>query len=220
MSNLPHAFIRYGQKIQLKNSADKLQENLQKYCSLAKEQGATDAKIINSSEIVLDQRVRVKCQYPLCKFYGSNANCPPHTASVAETREMLKLYKYGIIMVFKCPADRIVAEAQARNIEDKRELPKVISAVESAAFYDGYYFAVGFGSGPCRNVFCAGDKTCSALEGNGCRFAAFSRASMEAVGMDVYSTVTRLGWDIYPIGRSCSAADVPEGTRVALVLID
>lgn len=217
---MEHSFIRYGQKIPIQKSLDQLLQNLNKYCQLAKEQGATDVRIINCSEVMVDERARYKCQYPVCKFYGSNINCPPYTASVDETRQMLKLYRYGIIMVFKCPADRIVASEQANNAHDKRDFSKAISAIESAAFYDGYYFAMGFGSGPCKNVWCAEHDTCSAIEGKGCRYSAFTRASMEAVGMDVYGIVANQGWDIYPIGRSCSSADVPEGTRVALVLVD
>lgn len=219
VTRMPHDFVQYGQKIQPTEAASKLVEKLAKYCNLAKELGASDAKVISSSDIILDPRVRVKCQYSLCRFYGACANCPPHTAGVDETKQLLKLYNYGILMVFKCPTERIVADAHAENAHDRRELSKVISAVESAAFYDGYFFAVGFGSGPCKSVFCAIDKPCSALEGKGCRSGGLARASMEAVGMDVFAMVTRQGWDIYPIGRSATSTDVPEGTRVGLVLI-
>ena len=43
---------------------------------------------------------------------------------------------------------------------------------------------------------------------------------MEAVGMDVYKTVTKAGWYIYPVGDNTSLNDIPIGLRVGIVLID
>ncbi len=44
-----------------------------------------------------------------------------------------------------------------------------------------------------------------------------ARASMEAVGIDVYKLATKVGWDIYPIGKAPS--DAPYGTIAGIVFI-
>jgi hypothetical protein len=42
---------------------------------------------------------------------------------------------------------------------------------------------------------------------------------MEAVGIDVYELVTRVGWEIYPIGRSVIPENVPRALSVGIVFI-
>ncbi|MBE0616768.1 MAG: hypothetical protein IH608_02415, partial [Proteobacteria bacterium] len=46
-----------------------------------------------------------------------------------------------------------------------------------------------------------------------------SRTSLEATGIDVYTTVTSVGWDIYPIGSDTKPDDIPKGNLVGLVVI-
>jgi len=42
---------------------------------------------------------------------------------------------------------------------------------------------------------------------------------MEGAGMDVYAMATKVGWDIYPLGRAAPPPDVPFGALLGLVLI-
>ncbi len=46
-----------------------------------------------------------------------------------------------------------------------------------------------------------------------------ARPSMEAVGIDVYQMVTKAGWEIYPIGSSLTAEEVPKGTLAGIVVV-
>jgi predicted metal-binding protein len=48
----------------------------------ANQLGATKAKIIPVSFIVVDERVRLKCLVPLCDKYNQHLMCPPHLPSV------------------------------------------------------------------------------------------------------------------------------------------
>ena len=66
---------------------EQLQDDLEKYRQRAIELGATDAKIITTDQVVIDERVRVKCVYPKCFRYGTNANCPPYAMSLDEAKE-------------------------------------------------------------------------------------------------------------------------------------
>ena len=66
--------------------------------SLLKERGASDVVLINTADIIVDERVRLKCQVPVCDSYNKNLMCPPHVAPVAEFRKTLKKYKQGILL--------------------------------------------------------------------------------------------------------------------------
>ena len=207
-------------KISLQKDPELLQQNIKKYISLALSMGASAASIVPADLIVADERVRMKCRFPLCAVYGKCMNCPPHTGSVEDTRTFLKLYKYAIMIKLDVAGNRIVgAGTMQEGNDDLRKLSEILSAVESAAFYDGYYFATGFSSATCMSYWCRGLE-CQALQGKGCRHQAKVYASMEAVGIDVFRLAAAIGWDIYPIGTSATPDMFPHGSRCGLILIE
>ncbi len=65
-----------ARKIMEKIPEGQLQNDLEKYRERALELGATDAKVIPTDAVVIDERVLAKCTYPKCPGYGTNANCP------------------------------------------------------------------------------------------------------------------------------------------------
>ena len=208
------------EKITLNYDADSIAKNLERYVAIALESGASDAAAIPANRIVVDERVRMKCRFPLCSEYGSCMNCPPNTGSVEENRERIALYSDAVVLKLDVPSHR-VAGAAARGdegVEDLKKLCKIISDVESAAFYDGYYFATGFSSASCHFVWCRGLE-CQAITGKGCRNRARAYTSMESIGIDVFRLIASIGWDIYPIGMSATADMFPHGSRCGLVLI-
>jgi predicted metal-binding protein len=77
---------------------------------------------------------------------------------------------------------------------------------------------MGFSQGSCKRALCRQEK-CLVLEGGNCPYPLKSRPSMEAVGIDVYGLVTRVGWKIYPIYRSVNPAEVPRALSVGIVFI-
>jgi predicted metal-binding protein len=199
-----------------------LTEDLERYRQLAINLGATDAKIITTNEIMIDERVRAKCEYPRCLYYGSSANCPPYTMNLDLVRKIVRKYKYAIFTRLEIPSDQVAGQ-DARD--EKRDRPsqiknrEIVSKIESEAFFDGYYLALGFADGPCKKAFCP-DKECSALiPGQFCRHPLRSRPAMEGVGMDVFAMATRIGWDVYPIAASLSPSQVPFGSKFGLILV-
>ncbi len=66
--------------------------------SLLKERGASAVVLANTADIVVDERVRLKCRVPVCDTYNKNLMCPPYVPSVAEFREALKNYKQAILI--------------------------------------------------------------------------------------------------------------------------
>lgn len=202
-------------------SDDDVSRDLQKYKDLAIKYGATDAKIIKSSQIIVDDRVRMKCLHPVCKGYGTNIHCPPYVGNLDETRRLISLYKYALFIMMKVPSNELVGpnvEEEKRQMISSRKLNEIVSRIESAAFYDGHHLATGFSTG-CKSLWCP-DEECSALiTGQSCRHPLKARAGMDAVGMDVYTMVAKVGWEIYPIGKEANPKDVPHGLRLGLVLI-
>ena len=207
-------------KIQNNSEPEQLKQNLERYRKLAIDSGASDAAIVPTSMVVVDERVLMKCRIPLCNVYGACMNCPPHTGSIEDLQRRLDLYEYAIVMKLDVPGPRI-AGAAARGdegVEDLKKLCKIVSEVESAAYYDGYYFAAGFSSGSCLFTWCRGLE-CQAVTGKGCRQRARAYPSMEAVGVDVFHLASSIGWEIYPIGMSATAEMIPQGGRYGMVLV-
>ena len=83
--------------------------------------------LFEAPQICWDSRTLLKCMYG-CSDWGKNHTCPsrPNNPSMAELKEMFSRYKWGIII----------------HTKEKNLSQKISMAVESAAFHDGYYFAM------------------------------------------------------------------------------
>ena len=199
-----------------------LHQDLERYRQMALSLGATDSKIITTDKILIDERVRAKCEYPKCLFYGTSANCPPYTMDLDLARKIVNKFKYAVFSRLEVPSTE-VAGYEARDKKWDRpsqiENRKIVSKIESQAFFDGYYLAMGFVDGPCKKAFCP-DKECTALiPGQSCSHPLKSRPAMEGVGMDVFAMATEVGWEVYPIAASLSPDLVPFGSKFGLILI-
>ena len=104
-------------------------------------------------------------------------------------------------------------------IPTQRKKHEIVSKVEAEAYYDGYYFALGFAGGSCKSAFCPNIECSALILGQPCRHPLRGRTAMEGAGMDVFTMAARVGWDLYPIGGALSPSEVPYGARLGLVLI-
>lgn len=171
---------------------------------MAKELGANEAKIVGTKDVVVDKRVRLKCAVPLCADYDRHLLCPPNLMSVDEFSDVLRLYKWAIIVQMVAdtdssdkspqPLDRRLSrklELSTDSAKWERKLHKIINELETVAFKSGYYLAAGFIGGNCS--------LCRECVGPGreksCRHPFEARPSMEAMGIDVV--------------RTCKNADLP-----------
>lgn len=189
-------------------------EDLLRYLALAKESGVSDAAIVRRKSWYLDPRVTLKCAVPRCRNYGTCANCPPHSPGAAETAELIKKYRTGILLRWEYPREEVIGISAER----RRSIYSILASIEAAAFYDGYYFACGFATGSCRAL--CGGAICQELvePEKGCRHPLLARPSMEAVGFDVYRTAAAAGWILHPAGGNCPDI-IATLSRIAIVLI-
>jgi predicted metal-binding protein len=208
-------------KIRVDMAEGHLPQDLERYRKKALELGAAKAKVVQASDIPVDERVTLKCQIPRCFGYGVGAHCPPHTLKPAELRDLLQKYSWAVLFTLEVPSEVIVRDKATikERVAAYQLVFKIVTELESMAFYDGHYLAFGFGAGSCRHTFCGQEETCRAMQGDRCRVALRARPSMEAVGIDVYKMVASAGWDIYPIGSGAKPRDIPKGTLAGIVIV-
>jgi len=186
----------------------KVETNLKALCELAKKSGATRAAFFDARKVVVDERVRLKCQVPVCDDYGRNLMCPPNVMSVQEFRNALAKYAHAILIQLEAPmpadvkkeirsADNVAAVYKSDKFQAsykkyftpaKLKLHRIVNQVESQAFTLGYRFAVGFIAGSCR--LCP---ECAAISSEPCRHPFLSRPSMEAMSIDALRTAENAG---------------------------
>lgn len=145
-------------------------EKYTRYIDKAKDMGAKDAKVISTKTIVTAEWVRLKCQFG-CDGFGGRLTCPPYSPAPEQTRQMIAHYEYGLLF----------------HGDEYTDIRHIVSTLEREVFLDGYHKAFGMGAGPC-NLCDRCPKSCSYPER--------ARPSMEACGIDVFSTVRANGFPI------------------------
>ncbi len=208
-----------------KISEEKIKKDLEKYVNLALSLGATKAKAVSVKENILpfiDERVRAKCLIPRCNLYGRNASCPPRAPSTEEVRRIIARYRYAVVMKMDVhPEDYagVRASVEMKIVPPLYKAGEIVNKVEATAFYDGYYFAIGFVSGSCQIYLCQLRK-CTAIDPGGeCRWPLRPRPSMEAWSMDAFAIATNLGWEMYPVGVYADPKKVPCASNIMAVFV-
>lgn len=219
-------------------TAEEMQEHLQKYLRIIKEKGADDARIVDARDIPQDPRVLLKCSSPKCPFYGRSGSCPPHfKGSFQEAREYLGAYNWAIVYRVTVPEegrDYITGPNLVEQIKTPEGRHRLASmqryfwhmgdAVESAAFYDGHYFAINCHFGPCLTSLCEEFKECQEIKTGICRFPTLAKPSVEQTFcVDFIKLANQVGWQHYMWGYCASARDYPKDHipyAIGLILID
>ncbi|NPV05025.1 MAG: DUF2284 domain-containing protein [Syntrophaceae bacterium] len=172
-----------------KQPAKKPAQGLNRVIDTLKKKGASEVRVIKASDVIVDERVRLKCQVPICDSYGKNLMCPPYLPSVMDFRDALARYDRALLVQLSVPLHR-KAKGRAKEVFDPaRVLHELINLGERLCFEAGFRFAAGLIGGCCR--LC---ETCIALEPEGhCRHPFRARPSMEAMGIDVIGTLENAG---------------------------
>ncbi|MDH4122715.1 MAG: DUF2284 domain-containing protein [Thermoplasmata archaeon] len=170
------------------------------YAGLAKDAyrlGATEAKIIDADKIVIDERVRMKCEIPRCSNYDAHLMCPPNLMPVREFRKMVRKYRKALIVQIEADYDSndksdsyltgtLCEELESRldANESEKALHRLVNKLEAIAFKKGFYLSIGLIGGEC--LLCP--ECVGPSGGEECRHPFEARPSMEAMGIDVIKT--------------------------------
>lgn len=183
--------------------------------------GIDDIQIITPDKIVVDERVWYKCILA-CSGSNNGLHCPPNTLTPSQTKELLKHYSYAILLRKRgVPEDfsGIPELSESHDNRNKlgREFQLIIGKLEGLAFYKGFYLAIAFSGGRCK--ICSLSFECPGMKTGVCMHPFEARPPMEAVGIDVFSTMDKAGWKFSIIGRATDpcGVDVVGYTGVVLV---
>ncbi len=206
----------------MKAVAKEKKRELDSFCQIALDNGAKKAVPIQASDVVIDERVSMKCLVPICSFYGRNLLCPPNLIPVKQFRRIASLYSAGILIqipsssrpaphevtsavslddVWKTmdPTNRVDHMKSTPTIDyfnelktSQEKLYDIINSIESASLKAGYRFSIGFAAGGC--LLC--EKCVGPDSSEPCRHPFKARPSMEAIGIDVVGTAENAGINI------------------------
>jgi predicted metal-binding protein len=158
---------------------------LHEMLAFLKKKGASEAIVIPAGDIIVDERVRLKCQIPLCDSFGRNLMCPPFLPSVAQFREALARYEQAVLIQVRAS----LKQTKGDPYLPARQLHRIVNMGEKYAFESGLRFALGLIGGCCR--LC--DTCVAADSARACRHPFKARPSMEAMGIDVQATAEKAG---------------------------
>ena len=148
------------------------------------EHGLTDFRWIVATDIVVAEWVRFKCTWG-CKSFGARANCPPNAPSVDECRRLFEGYNLAAVFHFV----KAVSKPE-EQYEWTKGLNAMLLGAERSVFLAGYYKTLALYVGSCR--LCS---ECTAIRTE-CRNKMSSRPVPEALGVDVFTTVRKVGYPI------------------------
>ena len=190
---------------------------LSRLLQIACELGASEAVVVTSSDIFVEDNLASRCQSPRCENYGLAKSCPPHVAGPAVFRKLLQNYPRAIFFKIDVPAEFLFS-SESREIFQL--LHEVASAIEHSATAMGCAGARAFAGGSCKEIFCREHKDCAALTGDGaCRFPETARPSMSGFGVDVSRLFQTAGWEMNWETRNPDAASIKMASVAGLVLI-
>ncbi|MDD3407994.1 MAG: DUF2284 domain-containing protein [Methanomicrobium sp.] len=191
--------------------------------------GAKDARIIPASDIVIENRVPLKCRTG-CISYGKKLTCPPYVPTPDEFRKIVSEYSFALLIKFQSDANadpEIIRSIYKYWLDpdsppEKKEkaekfwkdyftsskniLPLMLE-LEKTAFNAGYPLALAFVNGSCR--IC---ETCN-VKGGVCLHPNLARIPEHAVGINMKKTAGLAGM---PIVFPCRGSPEP----MTLLLID
>lgn len=194
-----------------------LKADLEHYKQQALELGAAAAEIIPSDWVSVDERVRMKCFVPRCLRVGETPNCPPYTPELDLVRKALSNYKWAILFKVEMdPSDYLPTKGSRRSLDFHGKVGEIVYQIERLAYKDGYDLAMGFGGGSCKDYLCKG-MICQFLDAGRCRFPLRARPAMEAMGIDVFDLLNKVGWRAYPLLDDLN--QVPYATSVGIIFI-
>lgn len=165
--------------------------HLEKLVELAISLGASDARVIESAIIHVEERLANLCAEPRCPSYGQSASCPPYVSGPAGFRELKQKLPRAVVVRIVVPSSMLHS---SDNMELGRFLYELVSTIEQEAINMGYSDSIAFAGGSCKQLFCSDHLECRRVKGDGCRHPLVARASMSGYGVNVFELMESCGW--------------------------
>jgi predicted metal-binding protein len=165
--------------------------------------GVADFRWMDPKEIVVSQWVRMKCEFG-CGGYGQNATCPPNTPSVDACREFFEEYSEAAIIRF----EKVVDRPEDRHAWT-RGVNKGLVELEREVFLSGYEKAFLLFMDTCE--LCS---ECTGVRVE-CKVPRSARPTPEAMAVDVFATVRKVGYPIEVLAEYTEAMN-----RYAFLMVE
>lgn len=140
--------------------------------ALKKELDLKEILLIESKDIQTAPWVLLKCRYG-CGEFGKRYSCPPFPPPPFFSQQIFSEYNTALLI----------------HDHASWKVRWAVTEIEKKAVESGFFKAFGMGSGPCG--LC---EECP--DGRPCVKTEEARPSMEAMGIDVFSTVRKFGYDL------------------------
>ncbi len=94
----------------MKNTREKNDKDSKELIQHALKLGVNDVRIIDASDISVEERLSKICEEPGCTGYGKGLNCPPHAMKPHEFQNLLNRRKKAIIFKFDVPTSILLSD--------------------------------------------------------------------------------------------------------------
>lgn len=156
--------------------------------------GVSDAKVLKTSLLPVDEKFAGFCKEPPCPSYGRSKSCPPHVMGPVKFRKYLQKFLWVLVFKFDVPWEVLLSNDR-RGVS--RVLHETAATLEIMARKSGFEQAKGFAGGSCKEAFCMEHVQCLALSPEKtCRFPDASRQSMSGLGVDFKKLSVLAGWQM------------------------
>ncbi len=183
----------------------------------ARQLGVSDARLIDTAQIKVEDHLADICQDPGCPGFGQGANCPPHVMRPDVFRQLLKQFARALVFKFDVPTEVLLGDGR---FEVSRLVHETAAALEAHALAGGYTAARGLAAGSCKRIFCAEEKDCPVIADDGpCRHPELARPSISGLGVNFFELARSVGWSIEKITRESRPDQVPMGLMAGIVLV-
>ena len=201
-------------KRQMKFQEEKIKDQL---VQTALSLGASDARVISSSDILVEEKLAQLCLEPRCSNYGLSMSCPPNVSGPSGFKELREKLKYAVVI-------RLLVPSQVLLSSDSRELGRflyeLVAAVEQEAIRLGYSQSIAFAGGSCKQLFCHEHLECRNLSDNGkCRHPKYARSSMSGYGVNVSALMKTCGWETNLNTDEVESGDAAMSWLAGLVMV-
>lgn len=204
-------------KLTIPPEKGKADPKLEELIRLARALGSSDACLISSKEISVEEGLANLCREPQCMNYGLSPSCPPHVGGPSEFRNLLLYYKQAIIVRLVVPSAALFSD---ERIGIMRLLHEIVAGIEQGAVQMGFIKAKAFAGGSCKNIFCDEYAGCRVLFEDGvCRNPEQARPSMSGFGINVSELMKVCGWPADIKTNKAEAATEPLSWVAGLILV-